>query len=89
MTFSHSLIRINLSDRKGALFIMRRFSCSLLLLVLLCILAISANAESFYTEIHPVTDAEKVLRGYDAQSESYVYLTFGSYTYEKDGTERP
>lgn len=89
LTFSHSLIRINLSDRKGALFIMRRFSCSLLLLVLLCILAISDNAESFSTEIHPVTDAEKVLRGYDAQSESYVYLTFGSYPYEKDGTERP
>ena len=60
-----------------------------LLFTLLCALTSCAAAEGFSTETNPLSDGEKLLRGYDADSKTYVYLTFGSYPFEKDGAVQP
>lgn len=59
-----------------------------LMILLLTVSAFPAQAEGFSAETVPLTDGEKLLRGYDADA-GYVYVSFGRYPYEKNGAVRP
>ena len=65
---------------------MRRILC--LFLLLLCLPAF-ALGEGFSVRTVPLTDGEELLRGYDPQSKSYVYVHFGSYPQARDGAVLP
>lgn len=69
------------------LVISRKMTAMLLILCLL-LSAAGACAGGFSTEEKTETDGEALLRGYDSDL-GYVYMTFGSYPYEKDGTVAP
>ena len=63
---------------------------ALLLCVALLLGAVPAGADGFTLETTAETDAQRLLRGYSANSRArYVYLTFGSYPFESDGTRAP
>lgn len=56
---------------------------------LLAVAPMVSFASGFTAEVPQQTDAERVLRGYDPASQSYVYLNFGSYPFYSDGKVAP
>lgn len=62
---------------------------AVVLAALLVISAVSfAFADGFTQENVELTDAQKVLRGF-VRGKGYVYMNFGSYPFERDGTVKP
>ena len=60
-----------------------------LLCTLVLLLSTSASlAEGFSVEVSSQTDAQRLVRGYDAD-EGYIYINYGRYPYEADGTIAP
>ena len=62
------------------------------LALLLCLITacLPVCAAGFTTEVEPLTDAQKVLRGYEKGTGEggYVYISFGRYPYTKKGEVR-
>lgn len=68
--------------------VFRRLLVLLMMLALLISFAVPALAADYTIERSPETDAERLLRGWDSEA-GYVYMEFGRYPFERDGTVKP
>lgn len=59
-----------------------------LLLALICFCGANALADGFTVTTGGQTDAQRLVRGYDAD-EGYIYVNYGRYPYYEDGTVAP
>lgn len=66
----------------------RRLVTSLLVLIVLFCAAAPASAAGFSVDYLPETDAERLVRGYDAE-EGYIYMYWGRYPYTAEGDIMP
>lgn len=64
------------------------FICMAILLISMLPACVS-TADGFTVEPVQPTDAERVIRGYSTSSKSYVYMNFGSYPFNANGSKEP